>query len=120
MKKIALCIPLAVILAAVWAFAAGDAGDPLASLSYLNGEFTRTVEQKTDQALDDSDETLRTQLENGTAANLASSWQETRLKEGDSLHGVTGTNILLLAGNGRVTYVEGAVIDTAAGTVVPS
>ena len=77
MKKIALCIPLAVILAAVWAFAAGDAGDPLASLSYLNGEFTRTVEQKTDQALDDSDETLRTQLENGTAANLASSWQET-------------------------------------------
>ena len=54
MKKIALCIPLAVILAAVWAFAAGDAGDPLASLSYLNGEFTRTVEQKTDQALDDS------------------------------------------------------------------
>lgn len=84
MKKIALCIPLAVILAAVWAFAAGDAGDPLASLSYLNGEFTRTVEQKTDQALDDSDETLRTQLENGTAANLASSWQETRLKEGDS------------------------------------
>ena len=120
MKKIALCIPLAVILAAVWAFAAGDAGDPLASLSYLNGEFTRTVEQKTDQALDDSDETLRTQLENGTAANLASSWQETRLKEGDSLHGVTGTNILLLAGSGRVTYVEGAVIDATAGTVVPS
>lgn len=54
------------------------------------------------------------------AANLASSWQETRLKEGDSLHGVTGTNILLLAGSGRVTYVEGAVIDATAGTVVPS
>ena len=34
MKKLALFFPMgAIMAAAVWAFAAGDAGDPLASLS---------------------------------------------------------------------------------------
>lgn len=47
-------------------------------------------------------------------------WQETRLKEGDTLHGVTGTGVLLLAGRGRVTYESGAVVDVTTGAVVPS
>lgn len=68
MKKLALFFPMgAIMAAAVWAFAAGDAGDPLASLSYLTQDFTRTVERNVDKALDTSDEELLTRLENGTA-----------------------------------------------------
>lgn len=40
MKKLVLFLSVCALLAsAVWVGAAGDAGDPLASLSYLNGEF---------------------------------------------------------------------------------
>ena len=121
MKKAVLCLPLAILLAAaVWVLAAGDAGDPLASLSYLTGTFTKTVDRQVDEALDDSDEALRGRLENGTAASSAAVWQETRLKEGDVLRGVTGTSVLLLAGSARVTYEGGAVVDATAGSVVPS
>lgn len=78
MKKAVLCLPLAILLAAaVWVLAAGDAGDPLASLSYLTGTFTKTVDRQVDEALDDSDEALRGRLENGTAASSAAVWQET-------------------------------------------
>ena len=121
MKKLALLFPLgAVMAAAVWAFAAGDAGDPLASLSYLRSDFTQTVEQKVDKALDTSDAELRTRLEDGTVADLAAAWQEVRLKEGDTLQGVTGTNVLSLTGSVRVTYSSGAVVDATTGSVVPS
>ena len=44
-KKTVLLLPLCVLAAAaVWAAAAGDAADPLVSLSYLNGAFTNTVD----------------------------------------------------------------------------
>lgn len=121
MKKLAICFPAAVILAtAVWVFAAGDAGDPLASLSYLEGSFTQTVEQKVEQALDNSDSALRSSLENGTAADLAAVWQEVRLKEGDLLRGSTGTGVLFLTGAGRITCETGTVVDVTTGSAVPS
>lgn len=121
MKKLALLLPLCVLLAAgVWALAAGDAEDPLASLSYLEGTFSRTVERKVDRALDASDVALLERLETGELTEAAATWQETRLKEGDTLRGVTGTNVLLLAGGAQVTYASGAVVDVTTGTVVPS
>lgn len=58
--------------------------------------------------------------ENGEVGEATATWQETRLKEGDTLHGVTGTGVLLLAGRGRVTYESGAVVDVTTGAVVPS
>lgn len=121
MKKLALFFPMgAIMAAAVWAFAAGDAGDPLASLSYLTQDFTRTVERNVDKALDTSDEELLPRLENGTAADVAATWQEVRLKEGDTLQGVTGTNVLPLAGSISVAYSMGTVVDATTGSVVPS
>lgn len=124
-KKIAVLFPICALLAAtVWVLAAGDAGDPLASLSYLNGAFTNMVEAQIDERLDASDAAL---LEGGTdngdtgiTAGLAATWAETRLKEGDALLGSTGTNVLLLAGSAQVTYTSGAVVDVTAGTVVSS
>lgn len=121
MKKLVLFLSVCALLAsAVWVGAAGDAGDPLASLSYLNGEFSQRAEKKIDQALEQSDKDLAERLENGEVGEAAATWQETRLKEGDTLHGVTGTGVLLLAGRGRVTYESGAVVDVTTGTVVPS
>ena len=121
MKKLVLFLSVCALLAsAVWVGAAGDAGDPLASLSYLNGEFSQRAEKKIDQALEQSDKDLAERLENGEVGEAAATWQETRLKEGDTLHGVTGTGVLLLAGRGRVTYKSGAVVDVTTGAVVPS
>ena len=121
MKKLVLFLSVCALLAsAVWVGAAGDAGDPLASLSYLNGEFSQRAEKKIDQALEQSDKELAERLKNGEVGEAAAAWQETRLKEGDTLHGVTGTGVLLLAGRGRVTYKSGAVVDVTTGAVVPS
>ena len=121
MKKLVLFLSVCALLAsAVWVGAAGDAGDPLASLSYLNGEFSQRAEKKIDQALEQSDKELAERLKNGEVGEATATWQETRLKEGDTLHGVTGTGVLLLTGRGRVTYESGAVVDVTTGTVVPS
>nr|WP_326185445.1 S-layer homology domain-containing protein [uncultured Oscillibacter sp.] len=121
-KKIAFLLPLCVLLAAaVWAFAAGDAGDPLASLSYLNGTFSSLVDSRVDERLDASDQALLQGAEGGTlAAPDAAAWAETRLKQGDALSGVTGTNVMLLAGSAQVTYSSGTVVDATTGSVAAS
>ena len=120
MKKIAVLVPLSILMAAaVWAFAAGDAGDPLVSLAYLNGTFTNMVETEVDQRLDAADAEL---LEGGTglssesAGGLAATWKETRLKQFDVLQGTTGTNVLVLAGGMQETYSAGTVGDVTTGT----
>lgn len=121
MKKLTLLFPVFAVLAlVVWTVAAGDAGDPLASLSYLEGDYARTVERKVERALDASDAALLERLEHGEITDAAATWQETRLKQGDALQGVTGTNVMLLAGGARVTYTAGAVVDATTGTVIPS
>ena len=124
MKKIAVLVPLSILMAAaVWAFAAGDAGDPLVSLAYLNGTFTNMVETEVDQRLDAADAEL---LEGGTglssesAGGLTATWKETRLKQLDVLQGTTGTNVLVLAGGMQVTYSAGTVVDVTTGTTVSS
>ena len=51
-KKILLLLPLCLLAAAaVWAAAAGDTADPLASLSYLNGLFSEKVDAAVDTRL---------------------------------------------------------------------
>lgn len=72
MKKLVLFLSVCALLAsAVWVGAAGDAGDPLASLSYLNGEFSQRAEEKIDQALEQSDKDLAERLENGEVGEAA-------------------------------------------------
>lgn len=121
-KKYGFFFPLCLaLLGAVWVFAAGDAADPLATLSYLTGAFTNTVDARVSQRLDEAN--LGT---NGGGNVLTpstggvSAWAETRLKQDDLLQCQTGSSILLLAGSGRVSYPSGAVIDVSAGTVLPS
>ena len=75
MKKLVLFLSVCALLAsAVWVGAAGDAGDPLASLSYLNGEFSQRAEKKIDQALEQSDKALAERLKNGEVGEAALWW----------------------------------------------
>lgn len=120
-KKLLILFPLCLLAAAVWAAAAGDAADPLASLSYLNGVFTNKVDAAVDARLASA----------GTPAGgsggisaapigTAASWTESRMKQDDILQAVTGDGVLLLAGSGQVVYSSGAVVDVTDGTVLPS
>ena len=119
MKKLALLLSACLLLAAA-AYAAGGA-DSLISLSYLTGTFLENVEDRVDRKLDQSDEAILEQAAGGELdLSSAAVWQETRLKRGDLLTGSTGTNVLLLAGSGRVTYGSGAVVDVTTGTQIPS
>lgn len=127
MKK-KLLIPACILVGAlvcsmVWAMAAADKSDPLASLSYLTGDFWEDVTEALEDRLDDSDKALRKELEASGGAievSTASSWVETRLKEEDILQGTTGTGAMLLSGAMEVRYDSGAVVDATTGTVLPS
>ncbi|MBR3640946.1 MAG: S-layer homology domain-containing protein [Oscillibacter sp.] len=121
MKKIALALLLCAAVTVFALAAGGDAGDPLISLSYLTGLFTEQTEARIDRALDESDAQLKEAFASGrTVVTVADTWQETRLKRGDSLLGATGTNVLLLAGEAQVTFSSGSVIDVTSGTAVQS
>ena len=121
-KRFPLFLLAAVLLAvSVWAVAAGGIDDPLASLSYLQGTFTQTVDEKVDQRLDASDRELLNQIDaSGSPVSAASTWVETRLKSDDIVSGSTGANILPLAGTVKVAYSGSAVVDVTAGSVVAS
>jgi len=123
-KKIAILLPLCILMAAaVWVLAAGSSDDPLASLSYLPDTFSEKVEEEVEERLDDSDDELLEDFEENGVEDMLSraiTWQETRLKQGDALCGTTGTNAMMLAGNAQILYDAGAVVDVTTGEVVPS
>lgn len=118
-NKILVLLPLCLLAAAaVWAAAAGDAADPLASLSYLNGVFTNRVDAAVSARLDSA--SFPENGEGPVTAGTASAWTESRLKQDDILQAVTGDSVLLLAGSGQVNYSSGAVVDVTEGVVLPS
>ena len=121
-KKLLILLPLCLaLLAVVWGLAAGDASDPLASLSYLEGTFSDAVDSRVEEKLNASDAALLSGADMG--ADLSGNgfaWAEDRMKQGDVLHGSTGVTVMLLAGQGNVTYSSGAVVDATDGKVIPS
>ena len=118
-----LCLALAVCLAAA-AAAGGEAGDPLISLSYLEGAFSQSLEAAAEGRLDAGDEQVREEVRRrleAMAANLAAasgqalSPQERTLKQGDVLTGSTGLVVTLLAGEAVLTADSGGVVDVTEG-----
>ena len=101
-KKIILFLSLCLLSAAVYALAAGDASDPLASLSYLNGTFTSKVNTQVDEKLDASDAALLSGsgADPAGSGSVATDWAECRLKSGDTLVGQCFT-----LGRQRVRYL---------------
>lgn len=120
-KKVAALLSLGLLLSTVlWAAAAGDAGDPLISLSYLTGQFTQRVEQETERKLDESDRRLLTgSAVDGSVSTGTQGWTESRWKANDVLLGSTGTEVMVLAGEVKLSYFSGAVIDVTSGKEAP-
>lgn len=130
MKKRTLLIALALtvsLFAGYAAAAGGDADDPLISLDFLDNTFRTQTEKKIDDAISASDAAL---LEDATArwsaavaaaeaaagADYAPAFTEARVKQGDILSGVTGLQVLPLAGELTVSFSSGAVVDATNGT----
>lgn len=121
-KLLILSVLCMMLLAAVWAGAAGNAGDPLISLSYLEGTFSGAVDSRVDEKLNASDEALLSGTDTGALDQTGeiSAWKESRLKQADALIGTTGVSVILLAGQGQVSYDCGAVVDVTEGKEVSS
>lgn len=114
-KNISLLLGLAFCLAVL---AAAGGGDPLISRSYLEGDFSRTLETMVNSRLDTSDAAIRSgrPLTAGEAA--APGAQELMLKEGDVLSCQTGVSATLLSGEAR--SADGALVDVTAGAEIPA
>ena len=122
--SLALCFVVAVA-------AGGDAGDPLISLSFLEGLFKQETESTVDFILDSADEEIlkKTQemLEKMTdeamaaaGENLAAQAQQTTLNQHDALSGSSGLYVTAHAGMISVNIAFGAVIDVTSGREIPS
>lgn len=123
-----LCALLAAALLLGCASAAGgDALDPLVSLEYLRGVFLPKAETAARERLDASGKTVYEAAETkwrtaiagasaATGAERAVTWTEARLKQGDVLSGLTGMQVIVLAGDVRAQFSPGAVIDVTDGT----
>lgn len=109
----------------------GDAGDPLISLDFLEGVFRPQAETRIDEAIAASDAALLDDAKARWSAAVASAeanagsdytalFTETRVKQGDILSGVTGTQVLPLAGELTVTFSSGAVVDVTDGRELTS
>lgn len=120
-RTIALVLGLLLCLTAATA-AAGDAGDPLISLSYLEGEFARSLEAAVAGRLDASDAAIRAGRKQNAAgpAGEAGGLQEHTLKRGDALSGFTGLAVAPLSGRIRLETSAGAVVDVSNGTEAPA
>ena len=133
MKKVsvlALFFALTVLAGVVFA-AGGDSSDPLISLSYLQGTFRDKVDRSVDNKLDSSDKDAYAQAESALRAaisaaeanvggNVADTFTERRLKQGDILSGATGLQVIVLAGNVTAQFSSGAVVDVTTGSEIQS
>lgn len=131
MKKRTLLI-VGLLVAALLSFAsaaAGDASDPLISLDYLRTVFAPKAENAAQDKLDASGWTVYDAAEAKWRAAVAAvepdvtaddSWAETRLKQGDTISGPTGTQVTLLAGSASAQFTAGAVVDATDGAELAS
>ncbi len=134
MKKksfLLISIPLAFLLAIFALAAGGGADDPLISRDYLNGTYLSGVDQKINETLSASDsallETAKSEwskvlaaAEVSALAKTRAELEEVRLKKSDILSGLTGLQVIPVAGKITVSYDSGAVIDVTTGSEVPS
>ena len=113
-RSLVILIPLCcLLLTAGWTLAAGS-GDPLASLSYLEGDFTRRVESAVEARLDAVSGAVPV-----PAPAEAVTWTEKQLKASDILTITTGGSVLPLAGSVHAACPAGMLIDVTSGTEVP-
>lgn len=123
---------LAVLVFSGAAIAAdGESDDPLISLDYLQSVFSLKIDDAADEQLDKAGDSAYSEAEALWRATLATAeanvgaqraevFTETRGKQGDLLTGPTGLQIIVLAGDVRVQFSTGAVIDVTGGSEIAS
>ena len=130
MKKRTFLLAL-VLTALVFVGYAVAAGDPLISLDFLNGTFRRQAEERIDEAvtkadagaLDDAKARWNAAVAAAEAAvgsDYAAVFTETRVKQDDILSGVTGLQVIPLAGELTVSFSAGTVVDVTDGRELTS
>lgn len=116
MKKV-VPLALAALLCLLALTAAGGSGDPLISLSYLNGAYTQSLMDAVHQKLDALPSGGEAPAPEDVPAER-SGLRERTLKEGDVLSGSTGFVVAPLGGEIRLDSAQGAVVDVTAGTEI--
>ena len=104
---LALCLCLTAALAS-----GGEAGDPLVSLSYLEGTYSKALDEAIGLRLDESDQAVRNAVGRMDRSGQAGS---AALNEGDVLSGSAGMAFTLLGGEVRLDVSGGAVVDVTEG-----
>lgn len=130
MKKLkiavaALCV--CVLFTAAYAASVGGQNDPLITLSYLNGTFTKQVESMVDQTVNERKAEMERSLrdilagQGGTTvpSDGGSVFTVVTLSQGQTLVGDVGCEVMLRIGS-AVCGAEGSVglIDTTSGGVL--
>ena len=111
--------------------AGGDASDPLVSLDFLSSVFRPRAEETIDKAITKADtaalDDAKARWNAAVAAAEASAgsdytaiFTETRVKQDDILSGVTGLQVLPLAGELTVSFSAGTVVDVTDGSEAAS
>lgn len=129
MKKLklagaALCVCF--LFTAAYAANAGGQGDPLVTLSYLNGAFTRQVRDMVDQTVNERKTELEQSLQDvlaGQGGSGASSsggvFTVVTLTQGQTLVGDVGCEVMLRVGSASCSSPDSVgLIDTTAGGVL--
>ena len=122
---------LALVFVGYAVAAGGDAGDPLISLDFLNGAFRKQAEETLDEAIAKADakaldeakarwNAAVAKAEAAVGADYAAALTEARVKQGDLLSGLTGLQVIPLAGELTASFSSGAVVDVTDGTELPS
>ena len=111
--------------------AGGDASDPLVSLDFLNGTFRRQAEERIDEAVTKADagalndakarwNAAVAAAEAAVGSDYAAVFTEARVKQDDILSGVTGLQVIPLAGELTVSFSAGTVVDVTDGRELTS
>lgn len=122
----ALCVCFLFSTAYAANAAAGSSGDPLVTLSYLNGAYTNQVRDMVDQAVNARQAELEQSLKNilagqgGTAVPASGDmFTVVTLTQGQSLVGDVGCEVMLRVGAAQCGSEDSVgLIDTTAGTVL--
>ncbi|MDD4716396.1 MAG: hypothetical protein PHT34_07650 [Oscillospiraceae bacterium] len=136
-KKYPLIIGIALGLAAcvgVAIAAGGTSSDPLISLNYIRGTYLPDLLSKAQDRIEtDTSPVYQTALgrlnqvvgqaksgQTNGSYMLANQFVPVRLKKGDAVTGITGTSVVLLAGEGKLAFSSGAVVNVTDGATVKS
>ena len=134
MKKRTVLLSILLVAALFLGYASaasGDASNPLISLDYLNNTFAPAAEKAAQDKLDASDKAVYAAAENTWREAVAATealvgvertnvWVQTRLKHGDIITALTGTQVMPLAGGVAAQFSSGTVVDVTDGTELPS